>query len=1057
MKNKIFTALNICVVGLILLSCDKASISINNNEIPPPTTSNLVTSIEGEVVDEGHLENWRILGTFEGAFMTWDLDSAYDYHVYYKEKTETNYHKLDDMLVRVSGSNMRADILGLKGKANYNLKIVPVLNNQELANVATATFYTLAYDRSGYAHFNYNEGVGAYNDDGTLKENALVIYVTNENKDNISHDNPWLQDYLFNIPGNDWNNKEALGIGWYLNNSQYSKASRDSFGNVVADKSSNTYSPDGDNLGFARVNKDHPLVIRFIGTVTSPEGLTAYNSILEGGNVGDNGHMARMKNYKNITIEGVGDDAIIDGWGLHFIATDSSIGGYNFEARNLTFKNYPEDALGMEGVQEGNTITAPVRNCFIHHNTFLPGYCENPAESDKKEGDGSCDFKRGFGYTLAYNYFEDCHKTNLIGSSDSSLQYDITMHHNLWYQCESRIPLVRQANVHFYNNYIYGDITKGAALSYVSSIRANAYLFSEANYYDGMKQVYEERSGGVAKAFGNTYVSCFNTPSGVVEVVNRDELVESNCAYKEKDYRNFDTNRELFYYDEVNKKSDCYITDASVAREVCITISGSAYRYLKNSTQLSISNTNFIEELPEKSVNINGFTKANFPTSKGDSVIDNIVYKNITGVSASTIKFRGQGITFSITNDALVNIVFSTKTDFGYGNGFLVDNDGYVYLNKTGSVLLKKGTYSLLSYKRDGETIVDSLTFEYMNEEDILKEYLDSAIKAIDSLNNPLAFTKENRVLLEDAKYAISLLTESQLLLVNLAKYEKCYNSFTANGVLYVENLIGEIGIVTIDSKSKIDEALEAYNDLLSFDDSLSVTNYASLLEAEKRYHDLSLLEDIKTLYEQLDYTSLLDLDLFVSKYEVLDLSLKEELSIDLDKVYLPYVILLIDSIGQVTIEDSNTITKALNSYEMLSSLAKLEVHNYNLLLEAKETLDKIIGEVISCNFKDKVPSNSFFNVSKKGGIAGYKTGLNVTYSNTTYDTGLKMETGTTITFDVKRDVTLTIVADVAKRIVVDGTKYQLDANGVLFLTLEAGSHTIAKGDSMNVVYLELN
>ena len=42
-----------------------------------------------------------------------------------------------------------------------------------------------AYDRSGYAHFNYTQGVGAYNDDGTLKDNAIVLYVTDQNKNSV--------------------------------------------------------------------------------------------------------------------------------------------------------------------------------------------------------------------------------------------------------------------------------------------------------------------------------------------------------------------------------------------------------------------------------------------------------------------------------------------------------------------------------------------------------------------------------------------------------------------------------------------------------------------------------------------------------------------------------------------------------------------------------------------------------------------------------------------------------------------------------------------------------
>lgn len=44
--------------------------------------------------------------------------------------------------------------------------------------------------------------------------------------------------------------------------------------------------------------------------------------------------------------------------------------GKNFEVRNLTFMNQPEDAIGMEGVQEGSVITAPVERCWIHNNEF---------------------------------------------------------------------------------------------------------------------------------------------------------------------------------------------------------------------------------------------------------------------------------------------------------------------------------------------------------------------------------------------------------------------------------------------------------------------------------------------------------------------------------------------------------------------------------------------------------------------------------------------------------------------------------------------------------------
>ena len=75
-----------------------------------------------------------------------------------------------------------------------------------------------------------------------------------------------------------------------------------------------------------------PLVVRFIGTVSNTglykkaafaaaskpkiDGLTIYDSLDWGGSIGDNGHMARIKSGKDVTLEGVGENAVIDGLGL---------------------------------------------------------------------------------------------------------------------------------------------------------------------------------------------------------------------------------------------------------------------------------------------------------------------------------------------------------------------------------------------------------------------------------------------------------------------------------------------------------------------------------------------------------------------------------------------------------------------------------------------------------------------------------------------------------------------------------------------------------------------
>ena len=420
----------------------------------------------------------------------------------------------DDLryLVREENGVVRIDIPGVSA-GTYTLTVTTdsgILKAQDIV--------VDALDRSGYAHFNYTAGVGAYNDDGTLKKNAIVLYVTEANKNTVS------------VTSKD--GTTVTGIGNILNsvgqdvggglNSKGGKANTN--GNILR-----KLAADGT-----------PLVVRIIGKVTAPDGLTAYNSVDYGGSKGDNGYMARMSGGKDITIEGIGTGATMDGWGLHFICqtADYAAGyGKSFEVRNLTFKNVPEDCVGMEGQQEDSTLTAPVERCWIHHCAFYGPTISNPAESDKDGGDGACDFKRGQYFTNSYCYYEGYHKTNLVGSSDSSLQYNMTYHHNYWKNCESRGPLARQANIHMYNNIFEGQS------AYCMSLRANAYIFSEYNMYINCKQVTDGKAGGVCKSYRNSFTSCSGTGnSDLVIVGEKSTTVSSNNKYA-----NFDTKSNLSY------------------------------------------------------------------------------------------------------------------------------------------------------------------------------------------------------------------------------------------------------------------------------------------------------------------------------------------------------------------------------------------------------------------------------------------------------------------------------------------------------------------------------
>ena len=412
-------------------------------------------------------------------------------------------------LVRDTAQGLRVDIPGLSA-GSYSVTL-----NTAKGDVTQSNISVTAQDRSGYAHFGFSEGVGAYTDSGELKKDAIVLYVTEENKDTVS------------VTSKD--GTTVSGIGNILNSS----------GQDMGDgKASNGSTVVNSNSGIIKklAQDGTPLVVRIVGNVTAPYGLTAYNTTDFGGSKGDNGCMARMKSGMNITIEGVGADACIDGWGIHFICEGSAPElGKSFEVRNLSFRNVPEDAIGMEGVQEGDTVTASVERCWIHNNEFYVPSIEKPAESDKKQGDGACDFKRGQYYTNSYNYYEGYHKTNLVGASDSNLQYNISFHNNYWKDCAARGPLARQANVHLYNN-IYEHQTDVGQDS-----RANSYFFSEYNLFENCDDCTVIKSGGAIKSLNDSFVNCEHETTGT-PVSSREQTVSNNNKYPD-----FDTNAALSY------------------------------------------------------------------------------------------------------------------------------------------------------------------------------------------------------------------------------------------------------------------------------------------------------------------------------------------------------------------------------------------------------------------------------------------------------------------------------------------------------------------------------
>ena len=122
-------------------------------------------------------------GWLESAYVKFTkLAGISKYHVYVNDKC------IDEQLVRDYGTYGRADAVGLKA-GTYTMKVVPVADDGQEITACAAEVKDLsvrAINRDGYAHYNVTKGVGAYNNDGTLKANARVLYVSKANAKTIT-------------------------------------------------------------------------------------------------------------------------------------------------------------------------------------------------------------------------------------------------------------------------------------------------------------------------------------------------------------------------------------------------------------------------------------------------------------------------------------------------------------------------------------------------------------------------------------------------------------------------------------------------------------------------------------------------------------------------------------------------------------------------------------------------------------------------------------------------------------------------------------------------------
>ena len=449
-------------------------------------------------------------GWLEAAYVKFGVyGNIRNYNVYVKGGQYADYTKIDRELVRNYGTYGRADVVGLQAAANYQLKVVPMNGDgTELTAFASETevLEVKNYSREGFA-FKDGYEPGAYKADGTLKANAKVLYVTKHNFNTIQ---------LEMVKDNKGNTETYTGLG------EIFKAKQKGFDTT-------------------------PMAVRIIGEITTNDADAAQLMSDEDGlQLKGNGDDTEM----NVTLEGIGDDATFNGFGMTFY------NGTKVEMRNIGLVNFNDDGIQLKGTQ----------HAWIHHNDFFYGNAGSAA--DQKKGDGSLDVKDDSRYcTFSYNHFWDSGKTSLCGMKSESGSNFISYDHNWFDHSDSRHPRVRTMTVHVWNNY-YDGVSKIG----VGAVKG-ADIFVESNYFrnsknpmliseqgtDGRDGFADDHDGGMIKAYGNvltgksatTFRSHKQYPVefDAYEADTRDEKVPE--TYKsvvgEYTYNNFDTDASLMY------------------------------------------------------------------------------------------------------------------------------------------------------------------------------------------------------------------------------------------------------------------------------------------------------------------------------------------------------------------------------------------------------------------------------------------------------------------------------------------------------------------------------
>ncbi len=444
-------------------------------------------------------------GWQESAYLKWaPFEGASSYNVYVDDK------KIDAQLVRQYKSYYRADVLGLK-EGTYSVKVVPVnADGAEIAGANTASNLVVkSYNREGFAHFKY-DGVGAYNNDGTLKAGAKVLYITARSAKTVS------------TTVNTGKLETITGLQSIID--AYSKGK---------DKT--------------------PIAFRFIGKISLSD-LDHISSSAEG---------LQIKGAEmNMTFEGVGDDATVYGFG--FLLRNAT----SVEFRNLAIMRCLDDAMSLDT----NNSHVWIHNMDLFYGK--KGSAADQAKGDGTvdiKGDSKyvtvaynrfwdngkasmCGMKSETGenwITYHHNWFDH---------SDSRMARVRTMS-------------VHMYNNYYQHNDVYGiGATSGSSVfmesNYFDAVKRPIMSSLQGTDAKG-DGTFSGEKGGLIKAYGNVFANKpdnfsyvpyaeNNTSFDAYEVSDPSEQVPTSVKtlVGGTSYDNFDTNPSLMYAYAADKAAD---------------------------------------------------------------------------------------------------------------------------------------------------------------------------------------------------------------------------------------------------------------------------------------------------------------------------------------------------------------------------------------------------------------------------------------------------------------------------------------------------------------------